>query len=191
MTVDDFFDWPGDGTGTRYELVDGILRAIAPASDTHGTIHSNLAFLIAQHLRVERPGCRLVTAPGIQPRLRAAWNHRIPELGVTCSPNQPGVMMMPDPILLLEVLSPSNAQDTWSNVPLYASVPSVQEIIVVHSTAVKAELLRRAEDQSWPDNPDAVVGNELSFALATIGLTLPMAEIYRDTHWAERAQGKP
>jgi len=25
MTVADFVDWPGDGTSTRYELVDGVL----------------------------------------------------------------------------------------------------------------------------------------------------------------------
>ena len=39
MTVDEFIKWPGDGTGTRYELVNGELRAQDPASDAHGTIH--------------------------------------------------------------------------------------------------------------------------------------------------------
>ena len=38
MTVDEFIAWPGDGTATKYELVDGALRAQDPASDTHGTI---------------------------------------------------------------------------------------------------------------------------------------------------------
>ena len=42
MTVAEFLEWPGDGTGTRYELVDGVLRAMAPASDNHGTIQTNL-----------------------------------------------------------------------------------------------------------------------------------------------------
>jgi hypothetical protein len=32
LTVADFLDWPGDELGTRYELDDGELRSIAPAS---------------------------------------------------------------------------------------------------------------------------------------------------------------
>ena len=44
--VIDFIDWPGDGTSTRYELVDGVLRAMAPGSDTHNTIVANLAGLL-------------------------------------------------------------------------------------------------------------------------------------------------
>ena len=42
MTVAEFLAWPGDGTGRVYELVDGELRAQDAASDTHGTIQSEL-----------------------------------------------------------------------------------------------------------------------------------------------------
>ena len=38
MTVDEFLAWPGDGSGLRYELVDGVLRAQDSASDTHSSI---------------------------------------------------------------------------------------------------------------------------------------------------------
>jgi hypothetical protein len=37
MTVADFLDWPGDGTGRKFQLVDGALRAMSPGSATHGT----------------------------------------------------------------------------------------------------------------------------------------------------------
>jgi Uma2 family endonuclease len=184
MTAAEFRDWPGDGTATCYELVDGVLRAMATTSDTHGTIHTSLTTEVSLHLRATRPGCRVVSLPGIAPRLRADWNHRIPELGVTCAPNRPGQIMAPDTFLLIEVLSPGNASDTWSNIPLYASVPSVEEILVVHSTAVKAELLRRRPDQSWPDNPDVVAGLVASIRLTSIDMLLPMAQVYRNTHLA-------
>ena len=75
MTVDEFLQWPGDGTGTRYELVDGALRAQDPASYAHGTIHANISFAITGHLRATRPGCRVVAEPGVQPRIRANWNY--------------------------------------------------------------------------------------------------------------------
>ncbi|MBI1980025.1 MAG: Uma2 family endonuclease [Methylocystis sp.] len=183
MTVADFLEWPGDGTNARYELVDGVLRAMAPPNDTHGLIQSNLAIAIGLHLRENRPGCRINVTPGVQPRLRADWNFRIPDLGVTCAPNAPGVLTMPDPVLLIEVLSPGNANDTWDNVPHYASLPSVVEILIVHSTRIKAELLRRNANGEWPENPEVVDAAGV-IHLASIGLDLPLAEVYVQSHLA-------
>ena len=183
MTVDEFIVWPGDGTGRRYELVDGVLRMQDPASDTHGTIQSNLHFLISAHLRKSRPKCRIVINPGIAPRLRAKWNYREPELGVTCTPNRAGVHMMPDPILLIEILSPSNAPNTWSNIPLYAMLPTVTEILIVDSSTVSAEVLRRLPDGAWPQASEPVAPGGL-IGLASIGLEFPLGEVYRDTHLA-------
>ncbi|MFA5950706.1 MAG: Uma2 family endonuclease [Hyphomicrobium sp.] len=181
MTVADFIDWPGDGTSTRYELVDGVLRAMAPGSDTHNTIVSNLTGLIWQHLKQSKSSCRVVGALGVQPRVRAEWNFRIPDLGVTCSPNKAGEIMTPNPILLIEVLSPGNANDTYENVRAYATLPSVREIMIVHSTRMKAELLRRNENGDWPADPaDIETGGTVH--LESIGAEFAIAEIYAGTH---------
>jgi len=184
MTVADFLDWPGDGTGTRYELVDGVLRAQDPASDTHGTIHAKLTTRITNHLETKRPGCRLVVAPGIQPRVRANWNYRIPEMAVTCSPNLAGVHMTPDPVLLIEILSPTNAADTYENVRAYSTLPTVQQILVVQSTRVGAELLTRGADGAWPANADMIEAGGV-LRLASIGLELALGEIYVGTYLAQ------
>lgn len=183
MTVDDFLKWPGDGTGRIYELVDGVLRAQDPASDAYGTIHINIGSAISMHLRDKRPGCRIVAGPGVQPRIRAMWNYRIPELAVTCTPNRADVHMTPDPVLVIEVLSPTNEKDTRSNIPLYATLPSVTEILVVDSTKVAAELLTRGADGAWPKDPEQL-GRGGTIRLASIGLELPMAEVYRGTYLA-------
>jgi Uma2 family endonuclease len=185
MTVEEFYAWPGDGTGRIYELVDGTLRAQDAASDTHGTVHTNITRAISNHLIANRPGCRLVTAPGVKPRIRAKWNHRIPELGVTCQPNRPDQHTMPDPIVIVEILSPSNQDDTWSNVALYASLPSVVEILIVDSTEVSVQILRRGADGSWPENPEPIAANG-AVKLASIGFELAVAEMYRDTYLANR-----
>jgi Uma2 family endonuclease len=182
MTVADFLDWPGDGFGTRFELVDGVLRAMAPASDTHGTIQGNLTLLIGLHLRSVRSPCRVVSNPGIQPRVRAEWNFRIPDLGVTCQPNRPGEVMTPEPIVLIEVLSPGNANETYENVRAYATLPTLREIAVVHSTRMRVELLARDAAGNWPADPVVVDGP--SVTLASIGAELPFAEIYLGTHLA-------
>ena len=171
---------PGDGLGTRYELVDGVLRAMAPGSDAHNTIVSNLTGMIWQHLRKARPGCRVVAAPGVQPRVRAEWNFRIPDLGVTCAPNRPGEIFTPDPVLPIEVLSPSNASETYESVRAYATLPSVQEILVIHSTRLEAELLKRDGAGNWPANATVVTSG--NFSLDSIGAELAIAEIYAGTH---------
>lgn len=183
MTVAEFLEWSQDDRGTRYELVEGEIRAMAPGSDAHNTIVSNINFLIALHLRGKRPHCRVVSAPGVQPHVRADWNFRIPDLGVTCTPNRLGYIMTPDPILLIEVLSPSNSQDTWGNVAHYTTVPSVSEIAVFNSTRVRAEVLRRDAAGGWPPNPDAIEAGQI-MRFASIEAECPIEDCYRGTHLA-------
>jgi Uma2 family endonuclease len=181
ITVEEFLRWQGGKAGVVYELVEGAIRAQDAASDTHGTVHTRLVTALTQHLDRVRPGCRVVTGAGVRPRLRGRWNYRVPELAVTCTPNRADVHEVPEPILIVEVLSPSNARDTWSNVALYASLPSVTEILVVHSTRIGAELLRRQSDGSWPTEPEPIAaGGRLE--LACIGLELPLGDVYRGTH---------
>lgn len=180
MTVEAFLALPGDGSGRIYELVHGEIRAQDAASDAHGSIQQRLGNILGNHIDANRPGCRVVANPGIKPRLLAKWNYRIPELGVTCTPNRADVRETPDPILLL---SPSNEANTWSNVPLYATLPSVQEILLVDSSKVEAMLLRGGADGNWPQEPHTIEPGGV-IALASIGLEVTLAEVYRDTHLA-------
>jgi Uma2 family endonuclease len=121
----------------------------------------------------------VLTEPGIVPRVRANRNYRVPDLGVTCAPPSHNLMAS-DPILLIEILSPSNEAETWANVWTYTTIPSVREILIVHSTRQEAELLRRRADGSWPEEPDMIrAGAEV--VLATIDLVTPLASLYRTT----------
>ena len=181
MTVDEFLAWKGGRNGVVYELVNGVIRAQEAASDTHGTIQGRLTTILTVHLDKHRPGCRVVVAPGVKPRLLARWNHRVPEMAVTCQSNTPDAHHIPDPILIVEILSPSNAEDTWSNIALYASLPSVAEILIVESEKIEAQLLRRQADGSWPQEPESVSSGG-TIRLDSIGLEFGLAEAYRDTH---------
>lgn len=181
MTVPDFLDWPGDGTAKRYQLVDGEPRAMAPASATHGIIQATLARVIGQRLAEAGSPCTVATEPAVVPRLRANVNLRVPDLGVTRSTIRAGQIELPDPVLLVEVLSPGNEAETRDNVWAYATIPSVQEILVVHSTRIAAELLRRRVDLSWPEEPEEIPPDG-TLGLESIDLTCPLSEIYARTH---------
>lgn len=178
MTVDEFYDLPSDGSGRIWELVDGVPRAQDAASDTHGTITTNLSALIHNHLRATRPRCRLVTNPGIRPKVLSNWNHRVPELGVTCTAARSSVHPTPDVFLIIEVLSKSNASDTWGNVALFGSIQSVTEVLVVDSRRLEAYVMRRSTDGTWPSAPERIEGE---IALASIDLSFALVEAYRST----------
>ena len=166
MSVQDFLSWePGDGQ--RYELVDGLPRAMAPAGTIHGFLQGRLAALLTAHLDRSRSPCSVIVTPGVIPRLLSAHNVRVPDLGVTCAPLLPGEATLSDPVLLIEILSPTNQADTWSNVWAYTSIPSVQGILVLHSTRVGAKILRRAEG-SWPERTAEVSGTGSSSWRASV-----------------------
>ena len=82
MSVQDFFAWES-GDHLRYELVDGVPRAMAPASVIHGVLQNELGRLIGNHLREHRRGCRAAANPGVIPRLLSSHNVRVPDLVVT------------------------------------------------------------------------------------------------------------
>ncbi|HET9019293.1 MAG TPA: Uma2 family endonuclease [Acetobacteraceae bacterium] len=180
MTVDEFLVWDsGDHSGRRWQLVDGEPAAMAPASENHGAIQSELARLIGNHLIEHRPGCRVITEPGVIPRLRAGENWRIPDLGVTCAPPAGGVEMA-EPVLLVEILSPNNYAETRANLWTYTTLPSVAEILVVNVARIEAELLRRGADGTWPEQPVILRDGDM-LTLASIGLSLPLRAVYRTT----------
>jgi Uma2 family endonuclease len=176
MTVAEFVAWKPPG-GDRWQLVDGTPQAMAPSSPGHGAIQAEATRLIGNHLAEQRPACRVITEAGIQPKVRANLNVRVPDLAVTCAAWDADDGLVRAPLVLVEILSPSNKADTWANVWSYVTIPSVQEILVLHSTEIRADLLRRGED-GWPDNP-IVVGPGDVVTLESLGFAAPLAAFYR------------
>ena len=93
-------------------------------------------------------------------------------------------MALTDPVLLIEILSPSNQAETWANVWTYTTIPSVREILVLKTASIGAELLRRTSDGSWPEQPLILADGEL--ALQSIGFRIPLAAAYRTTRLAPK-----
>ena len=183
MTVAEFLDWPGDGSGRTFELVDGELRPMTPGSPTHGTIQMQLGALILNELAAVGSRCKVVCTPGVITARHAHMNMRVPDLGITCAPDAPGDRALPDPVVLIEILSPSNAVHTWDNVWAYTTIPSVREIVVVHSTRIAGELLRHRADGRWPDRPEQI-GADGILRLESIGCACPLRAAYAQTHLA-------
>lgn len=183
MTVAEFLAWnPRDGQSRQ--LVDGEPQAMAPAGITHGAVQSELNRRIGNHLAEGSSRCRVVTEPGIVPHVRSSHNMRIPDLAVSCADYASEEATLTDPVLIVEILSPSNRAETWANVWTYTTIPSVREILVLHTVSIAADLLRRLPDGSWPEEPEHLVAGAL--ALRSIGFETALSDLYRTTRLAPR-----
>jgi Uma2 family endonuclease len=176
LTVDEFHAWepPPGLEDRRWQLVDGEPECMAPPGVNHGAIQNQVGMLLGLHLRTHRASCRVVTTPGVIPHLRARFNERVPDLGVSCAPFTDSRSLV-NPVLLVEILSPSNEAKTRANAWAYATIPSVQEVLILSSTAIRAEVLRQGDD-----TPAIVAGNE-TLRLQSIGYEGCLADFYATT----------
>lgn len=186
MTADEFLAWPGDGSGGRFQLVDGEIRPMSPASRIHGVIQANLACLLVNIVRAGRLPLQVLTEGAVIPGLNASTNVRVPDLVVAPSDDQRGDQVVTDPLLFVEILSPGNSDQTRDNVRAYATLSSVREIAVVHTGRVLAEVHRRDATGAWQPDPD-VVGPGERLWLPSISLDCPLVEIYANT-WLTRVK---
>lgn len=186
MSLDEFLAWQPGGEQV-WQLVDGEPQAMAPASRTHGTLQGELGGLIRNHLAAQGDPCVLVVTPGVIPHVQASHNMRVPDLAVTCSDYREEEAGLTNPVLIVEILSPSNQAETWANVWAYTTIPSVQEILVLRSAAVGADLLRRHANGAWPPEPATLTDGDL--VLESIALTVPLADLYRTTRLRRPASG--
>ena len=92
----------------------------------------------------------------------------------------------PTPLLFVEILSPTNEAKTWENVWTYVSIPSVQEILVLRSASIAADVLRRRTDSTWPDEP-IQIGPDETLRLECISLTCLLVEFYIGTYLTRSA----
>lgn len=175
MNVGAFLDWPGDGTRTRYDLVAGEPVAQAAPAEEHGVIQANVATLLNMALR-SRPPCRVIAEMGVY-KSRRHHNFRRADLAVTCAPPVRGELS--PPTVIIEILSPSNRQQTLNNLAFYATFESVQEIVTIDSERAQVLVYRRG-GPDWDDNPAATLGPGDRLELRSIDVALDLTDIYRN-----------
>src|SRR5271166_3004534 len=173
MTVAEFLRWE-DGTDTRYELLAGQPVAMAPPAPAPGFLAAQLCIRIGAALQSRRP-CMVQVEAGIARPDRDDTCY-VADLAVTCHPPSRGDQPIADPVLVVEVLSPrTGLYDRQTKVADYRRIPSVEEILLIDSASIFAEVLRREGDR-WIT--EIVRGPTARLSLASIGLTATMSDLY-------------
>ncbi len=178
MTLQEFLLWDHPGP-LRYDLVDGEPRTIPLGTNGHGLLHAELTAVVGNHLHARKSSCLLASNVGIIPSHRPHDNFRVADLAVTRAPIRANQYGLPEPVLIADIVAPDDVARTWANVWTYMSIPSVTEILVLHSDRVAVNLLCRAEDETWPNNTAPIMCDALE--LTSIGLSLSLVELYART----------
>jgi Uma2 family endonuclease len=138
-TVDEFLAWD-DGTDRRYQLLRGVATMMAPPQAGHGALVIQLGALLRAGLR--RP-CTAVGQAGIKPPHRND-TYYVADLAITCEPLRRGQVYLAEPVVVVEVLSPSTAAtDRLLKLDDYRLIPSVTDIVFVASGEIRVEHWRR------------------------------------------------
>jgi Uma2 family endonuclease len=157
----------------RSEYVNGLVYAMAGASETHNTIASSLSALIENQLR---EGCRVW-----QSDMKVAIHNKgqqfcyYPDIMAACGENTDNLYVRTNPVLIAEILSDSTERtDLKEKFDNYTSIPSLLEYLVVSQDVPLVRLWRRRT--SWEREmyrPDD------TFRLESVALDVPVQHIYR------------
>ena len=173
MTLAEFLKWD-DGTDTRYELVRGRVVAMARPRVAHSIIVSNIgAALLGKRKQRHYVGATAGVIPS---------DHHdtfyVADLVAGCTPLQADLPTIPQPILVIEVLSPSTAEhDRGGKLYDYRRIASVQEIALVASEQRHVEVWRR-RGAKW--EVEDLIG-DAALELESVGAAVPFAAIYADS----------
>lgn len=174
MTQEEFFAW-GENQEGRYEF-DGIQPVgMVGGSMNHGLIADNIRFELKRRLR--GGPCRPVgpDGGGVETIGGAV---RYPEAAVTCSRFAGGARLIPNPVVVFEVLSPSTRRiDQVFKLREYHAVPTIKRYILVEQTGMALTVHARGNLEPWMTT---VQGEGDTLDLPEIGIELPVAAIYDD-----------
>ncbi len=176
MTVDQFLKLY-EGTEGKYELVNGVVYAMAGGSATHADVCLNIATALRQKLR--GTGCRPYNSDmGLT---LADETLRYPDVAVYCDPrdlqrNLREVQSFRFPKLIVEVLSPSTAdEDRSEKVLAYKRLDSLAAIVLVDPLSQTLELHDRVAPNEWRH---LILPPESGLTLRDPALELSFADIF-------------
>jgi Uma2 family endonuclease len=152
----------------RYELVDGRVVMVARASRHHGLLVLNVAMLLRRQL----DPATVFADFGLDAGPKTV---RYPDVMVD---RAGGDYTTSDPVLLVEVLSPSSeALDLGDKTAEYLRLPNLAAYIVFAQHEPKAWVWLRAPSGFSP-GPDIIVGPEAAIRIPALGVMLPFPEVY-------------
>lgn len=167
----------------KHEYVDGEVFAMAGMSDRHNRIAMNITTALDNHLR-DSP-CEPFSSDIKVQATRNVFYY--PDILVSCEENPESPYFRNEPILIIEITSPSTEKiDRHEKLLFYLQMPSVQEYVIVSQQKMAVEVHRCQPDGRWITYYFNESDDTVEFA--SIELTLPLTEIYRRVKFESNAR---
>jgi Uma2 family endonuclease len=170
--------------GERWELIEGVAVLNPSPVDHHQMVVGNIVAHLIAHK--QRTGASWFPMPGIGTRVPIS-PRSLPQPDVFVKEGAAiGSPVTDDALVLFEVLSRSNtkADQAWRR-KVYASVPNCQHYVTVSLKSVEVDASDR--DSAWKKRTVARLADAL--ALPALGLSIPVADIYRWTPLGQQVDG--
>jgi Uma2 family endonuclease len=180
-TIERFFAWAESRDG-RYEFDGTRPVAMNGGSIRHGIITGNIRSALTARLRGSP-----CSFHGPDVAIQTNGNSiRYPDALVTCAKLSQSARIVPDPVIVFEVLSPdSGGRDRIEKLREYAAVPSIRRYVIVESAGIGLTVMHR------PEGGDAFTALPLSAGetlhLPEIGIEVPVGEFYLDVEFDDEA----
>jgi Uma2 family endonuclease len=171
MSVDEFLRWADSQQGDRrYELLDGEIVAQANVVGRHTKVVKSLERLLDDALP---PSCTVYTPGGVFIDDDFA---PICDLMILCGRELgDDERYVPDPVIVIEVLSPSTAKiDMGLKRDAYQRIPALEHYLVVHPVERFVLIHSAGPERDW----SIVRSVREDFALDPPGVTIPFEPIF-------------
>jgi Uma2 family endonuclease len=158
----------------KREFVEGEIYAMAGTSDNHNLIAGEIYATLVNHLR--KSPCQPFFG---DIKVQVTKNvYYYPDVLVSCEENPANSYFRNQPILIVEVTSPSTKHiDRREKLLFYQQMPSVMEYAVIDQHKMNVEVHRRQPNGSWITYYFNEPSETVEFA--SVELSLPLPEIYR------------
>ena len=174
-TVEEYFEFEGR-SASRHEYINGAVFAMEGSSVAHNHVSLALASLLRQHLRGS-PCQVFSTNLKLDLKLDDDRIFYYPDVMVACDKRGWGEDFIHNPKLVIEVLSSTTeSTDLREKTLSYKRLPSVEEYAIAAQKDCRVTVHRRSA--RW--EPQTYAGSEALLELRSVGLKVPLSEIYRE-----------
>jgi Uma2 family endonuclease len=168
ITIDAFLAWERKQE-LRYEFDGFEPVAMTGGTLNHGAIGDNAVDAVRRRLKSP---CRVFSS---NVKILVAGRVRYPDAAVTCSPIDGQSDILPNPVVVFEVLSPSTAAvDRITKNAEYAATPSIQRYVMLEQVRIGATVFAR-DGTNWVGT---VLLDDAVLAMPEIGVELPLRDLY-------------
>ena len=174
MTLPQFLVWQ-QRQDRRHEFIDGEPVAMAGGTRAHDRIQRNLINRTTSLLRGS--GCEPL-GPDMMV-LTGNGNGRYPDMTIDCGPFEPNALTASEPTVVFEIPSETTKKtDQVMKLVDYDATPSIRHYVLASQIEPLVLVYTRGEHGGFDIRPNILRGLDAMLALPSVGISLPLSEIY-------------